>query len=130
MNRKGFTLIEVLIALVVLSVVTLSLTRVMGNFLHTVGTSTTRTVATAVAKEQIETVRATPDAGPSYSALVATYNGNTITGFPGFPNMVRTTRATRTVSAVPRRDFTTTTVTVTEPTMGAPVAVTIVVAAP
>lgn len=131
MRRNGFTLIEILVALVIVGSVALSLTKVMGQFMHTVGTTTSRTVATAVAEESIETIRATPDAAVLYNAIVGTYNGNTTTGFPGYPNMVRTIRAVRTSTAgPPRADYTTATVTVTEPTMGSPVTMTIVVAAP
>lgn len=130
MRRNGFTLIEILIALVVMSAVALGITRVMGQFTHVVGTSTTRTVATAVAQESIENIRATPDAAVNYAAIVGTYNGTSTTGFPGYANMTRTIRAVRTITTSPRADFTTVTVTVAEPTMGAPVAMTIVVAAP
>jgi type IV pilus modification protein PilV len=130
MRRNGFTLIEVLVALVVVGVVGLGITKIMGRFMHAVGTSTTRTVATAVAQESIETIRATPDAAVVYAAMVGTYNGTTTTGFPGYPYMNRTIRAVRTTAALPRADFTTATVTVTEPTMGTPVSMTIVVAAP
>jgi type II secretion system protein I len=130
MRRNGFTLIEILVALVIVGSVALSLTKVMGQFMHTVGTTTSRTVATAVAEESIETIRATPDAAVVYNTIVSTYNGNMTTGFPGYPNMVRTIRAVRTIAASPRADYTTATVTVTEPTMGSPVTLTIVVAAP
>ena len=87
MRRNGFTLIEILVALVIVGSVALSLTKVMGQFMHTVGTTTSRTVATAVAEESIETIRATPDAAVLYNAIVGTYNGNTTTGFPGYPNI-------------------------------------------
>ena len=126
MNRRGFSLIEVIIALVILAIISLSLGRFVGSFLHTVGVSSVKTVATAAAQEQIELVRATP----AYTSLVAAFNNNTVTGFPGYPNMTRLTRVTRTTGATPRRDYTTITVTVTEPSMTTPVNVTAVVAAP
>lgn len=125
-NRRGFTLIEVLIALIILSVVALGMGRFIGSFLHVVGTTSARTVATAAAVEQTELVRA----DNRYTTLVANYNNVTTTGFPGFPAMTLITRVTRTTGTTPRRDYTTITVRVTEPTMGAPVNVTIVVAAP
>lgn len=126
MNRRGFTLVEVLVALVILSVVALGLGRFVGSFLHTVGTSNAKTVATAVAREQAELIQA----NTVYTSLVGTYNNNTVTGFPGYPSMTRTTRVVRTTGNSPRRDYTTITVTVSEPTMGPPVNITIVVAAP
>ncbi|MBK8005688.1 MAG: prepilin-type N-terminal cleavage/methylation domain-containing protein [Gemmatimonadetes bacterium] len=129
MNRKGFTLVETLVALIILTVVALSLGRFVGNFLHVVGTSTMRTVATAVAQEQIETIRSQTSA-TAYPTMVSTYNNQTVTGFPGFAAMTRLTRVTRTTSNSPRADYTTITVTVSEPRMGTPVNLTVVVAAP
>ncbi|MDZ4864959.1 MAG: prepilin-type N-terminal cleavage/methylation domain-containing protein [Gemmatimonadota bacterium] len=129
MNRKGFTLIELLVAMVILTVVAMSLGRFVGNFLHAVGTSTVRTIGTAVATEQIELVRAR-NTTVSYPTLVATFNNANITGFPGYPRMQRTTRVVRTTRNVPQADYTTVTVTVTEPTMGTAINLTVVVAAP
>ncbi len=129
MNRKGFTLIETLVAMVILTVVALSLGRFVGHFLHAVGTSTVRTVGTAVATEQIELVRAR-NTTAAYPTLVATFNNVTTTGFPGYPSMQRRTRVVRTQTNTPRADYTTITVTVTEPTMGQPINLTVVVAAP
>lgn len=126
MNRKGFTLIEVLIAMIILTIVSVGLAKFVATFLHTVGTSTTKTVATAVAQEHLENIRA----NQSYTTLVATFNGNVQVGFPGYPAMTRTTRVVRTTGLVPRRDYTTITVQVSEQTMGTPINVTIVVAAP
>jgi len=126
MNRRGFTLIEVLIAMVILTIVSVGLAKFVGTFLHTVGTSTAKTVATAVAQEHLEIIRA----DPNYTGLVGTYNGNTVVGFPGYPSMTRTTRVVRTTGNNPRRDYTRVTVQVSEPTMGTPINVTIVVAAP
>jgi prepilin-type N-terminal cleavage/methylation domain-containing protein len=125
-DRRGFTLIEVMIALVILTIVSVCLGKFVGSFLHAVGTSTTKTVATAVAQEQLEIIRA----DPNYANLVATYHGQTTVGFPGYAAMSRTTRVVRTTGNAPRRDYTTITVTVSEPTMGTPINVTVVVAAP
>jgi Tfp pilus assembly protein PilV len=118
-----------MIAMVILSVIALSLGRFVGNFLHAVGTSTVRTVATEVAQEQIENIRYQSTTS-LYGSIVATYNNVTTTGFPGYPNMVRTTRILRTINVAPRRDYTTVTVTVTEPTMGTAVNTTTVIGSP
>ncbi|HWA15264.1 MAG TPA: type II secretion system protein [Gemmatimonadales bacterium] len=129
MGRRGFTLIEVIVALVILSIVALSLGRFVGNFSHAVTTSTVRTVSVAVAQEHLDSVlaAATPTVYPN---LVSTFNGTSATGFPGYPAMTRTTRVTRYLTASPPRDHTVVTVTVTEPTMGNPVSLTSAVAAP
>ena len=49
MERRGFTLIEVMLAVVILTTVLISVARYTGQFLHTVSTSTVRTVAAEVA---------------------------------------------------------------------------------
>jgi prepilin-type N-terminal cleavage/methylation domain-containing protein len=125
-DRRGFTLIEILIAMVILTIISVGLGKFVATFLHTVGTSTAKTVATAVAQEQLELIRA----DPSYTSLVANWNGQTTNGFPGYASMTRTTRVVRTTGNNPRRDYTRITVAVSEPTMGTPVNVTIVIAAP
>lgn len=129
MNRRGFTLVEVLVAVIILGVVAMSLGRFMGGFLHAVGTSSTRTAAVAVAEERLDSVRVSATTS-TYATLVASFNNSNTTGFPGYPNMVRATRVVRTTANNPRTDFTTITVTVSEPTMGTPVNLTTVVAAP
>jgi prepilin-type N-terminal cleavage/methylation domain-containing protein len=125
-DRRGFTLIEIMIAMVILTIISVGLAKFVATFLHTVGTSTAKTVATAVAQEQLEMIRA----DPSYTTLVTNYNNLTTNGFPGYGSMSRTTRVVRTTGNNPRRDYTKVTVTVSEPTMGTPVAVTIVIGAP
>jgi hypothetical protein len=90
------------------------LARFAGEFLHAVGTSTTRTLAASVARERLEEVRA----DPTYP-LPATWAGTAI-GFPDYPNMSRITRVTRVTGAAPVRDYTIVSVKVTEPTMMRP----------
>ncbi len=125
MERRGFTLIEVMLAVVILTTVLVSMARYTGQFLHTVSTSTVRTVAAEVARERISLV----DMDPSYTTLAAVWAG-TQTGFPGYPQMSRITTVSRVTGAVPVRDYTVVTVRVTEPTMGQAIDVTTVVAQP
>jgi prepilin-type N-terminal cleavage/methylation domain-containing protein len=125
MRRQGFTLIEVMMALVILGVTLVSIARYNGQFLHTVSTSSVRTVAAEVARERVGLI----DMDPSYNTLGATWGG-TQTGFPGYPNMVRTTTVNRVTGTAPPRDYTVITVQVTEPTMGPAIDVTTVVAQP
>lgn len=125
MERRGFTLIEVMLAVVLLVIVLTSLARYTGQFLHTVSTSTIRTVAAEVARERISLV----DMDPSYTTLAATWAA-TETGFPSYPRMVRTTTVSRITGTTPPRDYTIVTVRVTEPTMGQAIDVTTVVAQP
>jgi prepilin-type N-terminal cleavage/methylation domain-containing protein len=125
MERRGFTLIEVMLAVVLLVIVLTSLARYTGQFLHTVSTSTIRTVAAEVARERISLV----DMDPSYTTLAAIWAA-TETGFPGYPRMVRTTTVSRVTGVTPPRDYTIVTVRVTEPTMGQAIDVTTTVAQP
>ncbi len=125
-RSRGFTLIEIMIAIIILTIVSVSLAKFVATFLHAVGTSTTKTIATEVAQERLEVIRADPD----YVNLVTNYNNVTTVGFPGYPSMTRVTTVARTTGNAPRRDYTKVTVQVSEPTMGTPVNVTIVVAAP
>jgi prepilin-type N-terminal cleavage/methylation domain-containing protein len=129
--ERGFSLIEVVIAIIILSIVSLSLGKFVGKFSHAVGTSTARTTAVSVAQEQIETIKTQGNSNTAlYAGLVGTYNNASLTGFPGYPSMNRMTRVVRTTGGNPPRDFTTITVTVSEPTMGTPVSITTVMAAP
>jgi prepilin-type N-terminal cleavage/methylation domain-containing protein len=128
-NRRGFSLIEVIVALVILTIVAMSLGRFVANFTHAVSTSTVRTVAVAVAQERVDSIiaSATPTVYPNLATL---FDGSGSTGFPGYPAMSRTTRVVRRTDTAPRKDYTIITVTVTEPSMGNPISLTNVVAAP
>lgn len=125
MERRGFSLIEVMLAVVILGVVLVGVARYTGQFLHTVSTSTVRTVAAEVARERVSLV----DMDPSYTTLGATWAG-TQTGFPGYPNMTRVTTVSRVTGNAPPRDYTIVTVRVTEPTMSQAIDVTTMVAQP
>jgi prepilin-type N-terminal cleavage/methylation domain-containing protein len=121
-NRRGFSLIEVMVALVILSIVLLGLGRFVASFLHTVGTTTTKTAATEAASGYMAAIQA----DPTYP-LPAIYAG-TVTGIGSYPNMKRVTTTTRVNSG--GSDYTTVTVRVTEPTLRDTVNITTVVAAP
>jgi prepilin-type N-terminal cleavage/methylation domain-containing protein len=125
MRRRGFTLIELMLAIVLLTVVLTGVARYTGQYLHAVTTSTTRTAAAQIATEQVELVKA----DPSYLTLTAQWDG-TQTGFPGYPAMTRLTTVSRITGNTPPRDYTVVTVQVSEPTMGAPVNLTTVVGRP
>lgn len=125
MRRGGFTLVEMLLSIVILAIILASVARYTGQYLHTVTTSTTRTAAAEAARERIGLV----DMDPSYPTLAATWAGTQL-GMPGYPAMTRVTTVSRITGNAPQRDYTIVTVRVTEPTMGAPIDVTTVVASP
>lgn len=125
MKRDGFTLIEVLLALVMLTIVCVGMAKFVGTFIHTVSTSTTKTVATEVALQQLELIQADPQYPLPASYVVST------TGFAGYPAMNRTTVFLRNGGPTyTTKDYTVVTVRVTEPTMRDTVNVTAVVARP
>jgi prepilin-type N-terminal cleavage/methylation domain-containing protein len=111
MNRRGFTLVEILVAMIILLVVVVGLGRFAAGFTNSVTVSTTRTVATTVALEQLDLIRG----DPTYP-LPAGWAG-TVTGFPGYPRMSRRTVLQRIQSGVPSRDYTRVTVKVWEPSL-------------
>jgi prepilin-type N-terminal cleavage/methylation domain-containing protein len=125
MNRRGFTLIEVMLAVVLLTIVLAGIARYTAQYLHAVSTSTTRIAAAEIARERIGLI----DMDPSYTTLSAVWGG-TQTGFPGYPNMTRVTTVQRITGTAPARDYTVVTVQVTEPSIGTPIDVTTVVAQP
>jgi prepilin-type N-terminal cleavage/methylation domain-containing protein len=124
-DRRGFTLIEVMVALVLLVIVSLGLTQFTGSYIHSSANAGTRAIATEIARERIGLIRA----DPAYTSLASTWAGTT-TGFPGYPGMSRTTTVRRVTQTTPRQDYTLLTVLVTTPSLPQAVTLTAVVAAP
>lgn len=110
-NRAGFTLIEVLIAVTLLSLAVISLGQFMGKFQNATTKATILAVMTTVAKERLEMIRA----DPRYTTLNTRYgSGGTAdtTGFPGYSMIRRQTFLSRDQTGAPARDRTTVTVKV------------------
>ncbi len=111
MNRKGFTLIEVLIAVVLLSLAVISLGQFMGKFQNATAKATLLSTMTSIAKERIELIRG----DPRYATLATRFGSGAsadTTGFPGYSMIRRRTIVNRDVSGSPARDRTTVTVRV------------------
>lgn len=127
-SRSGFTLIEVMIAMILLVIVVTTMARFAGTFSRSMATSTVRVIATGVATGRLELVRA----DPRYSQLVSLYNsgaGADTTGFPHYPTMRRVTRVVRDQAG--GRDRTTVTVRVWDPQiLRDTISVTAVIASP
>lgn len=70
-SRRGFTLIEVMIAVVILGIAALSLMKVTSKMIRSVTDDRTRTLASASADARIAEVRA----WPTYSTLETKYAG-------------------------------------------------------
>ncbi|MES2123964.1 MAG: prepilin-type N-terminal cleavage/methylation domain-containing protein [Gemmatimonadota bacterium] len=128
-KRNGFTLLEVLLAIVILVVVATTTARFAGDFSRAMSKSSVRVTASAVAADRLELIRA----DPRYPRLVSLYGtgaGADTTGFPGYAQMRRTTTIVRDQSGTPPRDRTTLTVRVSDPSLKDTVAVTTVIASP
>lgn len=126
---RGFTLIEILVAIVVLSLVAIGVARYSGLFGRALGNASVRVVAAGIAEDHLQLIAA----DPRYTSLVSLYNvgtGADTTGFTDYPNMHRKTFVVRDQSGSPARDRTTVTVRVTDPSMKDTVAVTSVIASP
>ena len=125
-GERGVTLIEVIIAMLILTVVLLGMGSFAVNFTRTVSRSDARTIAVNLASQRISEVRS----APNYSTLEATYIATeaSIAGFTGYS---RVTQIVLTGGPRPTytSDFKTVTVTVTAPGIN-PVKKTVVVAAP
>lgn len=124
---RGFTLVELLIALVILTIVVTSTARFAANFSRAMGHASIRTIATGVAVGRLELIRA----DPRYTRLNTLYGsgaGADTSGFSGYATMRRKTSMVRDTSS--SRDFTTVTVFVTHPAMDDTVAVTATIARP
>lgn len=125
MKRQGFTLIEIMVAIVVLAAVLLGAGQFTARFIHATAISQATTVAADLARERLQSI--TTD--PGYTTLGARWTGTT-TGFPDYPSMTMTTTIQRITGVAPRRDYTVVTVQVTEPTLAAPVRLTSIVGQP
>ncbi len=121
-RRAGFTLVEVMIALVILTIAALSLMRVTSRMIRGVTDDRTRTIASASADARIAEVRV----WPTYSTLEAKYAG-TETSTP-IPGLTRVTTIVRTGGIGQPNDFKRITVTVSGTGLNSPVTRTITIA--
>lgn len=128
-HRDGFTLIEVLLAVVIMVIVATTVARFAGDFSKGMTKSSLRVVASGVAADRLELMRA----DPRYTRLGTIYgtgSGADTTGFPGYSLMRRITNVLRDQTGTPARDRTTITVRVIDPGLTDTVAVTAVIASP
>ena len=125
--RRGMTLIEVMIAIVILSGAMLGLAKFGGKFEHTTATASDMSLASDLAVARVEQIKAYR----VYTSLVATYN-NVSETFPvdpvykGFTRLTKVTRCAGCPTAT--NDYTTVTVTVSGRSLVAPIAKTTIIA--
>lgn len=121
-NQNGFTLVEVMIALLILAVVMLGVAGTTGAVLLQAAEDDRETTAVELVHDRIEVVLTDPD----YEGLEDEYAGAE-NGLPGAPDMTRTTTITSmTVPGEGAIDAKKVSVKVTGDGLGEPVARTVV----
>ncbi|HEV7705516.1 MAG TPA: prepilin-type N-terminal cleavage/methylation domain-containing protein [Gemmatimonadaceae bacterium] len=129
MRQRGFSLVEIMVALTILMIIILGLANTTISFLHETTTDTVRVRAQSFADMRIAEVRGYSD----YAGLVATFN-STDTPESGF---TRVTKVVRDISATtpcsnpppgcPKNDVTRITVTVNNAGLSVPIARTLAI---
>ncbi len=125
MSRRGFTLVEVMIALVILLVVLMGFSQMTASMVHTVATSDRQEAAVQLVHDRLEQVRL----APHYAALESLYVAHE-TSFPTLPGFTRITQIVHTGGPGLALDYKKVTVTVSGRGLLVPVSRTITVAAP
>jgi prepilin-type N-terminal cleavage/methylation domain-containing protein len=125
MRRAGFTLVEVMVALVILLGVVLGIAQVTARMVHTVATSDVQLTAVQLAEDRLAQVQLDPD----YADLEANY-ATTESTLPGEPGFTRTTAIVHFGGAGQPQDYKKVTVSVTGPGLLAPITRTVAVGAP
>jgi len=120
-GRRGVTLIEVMIALVILTGALLSMGSFMTSFAHDTTLDTAAALASDLAVARIETMKGSG----SYATLEHDYEGTAAS--PDHPGYTIVTELRRVRSGID--DYTVVTVTVTSPTLERPVKKTTIVSA-
>jgi prepilin-type N-terminal cleavage/methylation domain-containing protein len=120
--RRGMTLIEVMIALSIVTSAMLGLGAFLPNFMHVSAKGTILSAASDLAVSRLETIKT----WPTYSSLETTYNA-TESSFANCRGCSRVTLILHTTNAT--ADYKTVTVTVSGPNITTPVAKTTVIAA-
>jgi prepilin-type N-terminal cleavage/methylation domain-containing protein len=120
--RRGMTLIEVMIALSIITTAMLGLGAFLPNFMHVSAQGTIQSAASDIAVTQVETIKA----WPTYSTL-STFAATTSTGLTNCLGCTRVTAVTHTLTTT--ADYETISVTVSGPNIAVPVEKTTVIAA-
>jgi type II secretion system protein I len=122
-SRAGFTLIEVLMAVVILAILTLGLMANSGKMIRGVTDDRARTLAATAADERIARIRVWPNYA-TLDTFVAVENNTPL------PGWTRTTTIVRTGGVAQTNDFKRATVVVTGPGLPVPITRTVALAAP
>lgn len=117
MRRNGFSLIEVMVSLVILTVAILGIQGVAGNMLGMLGTSERRALAMRLAEDRIGQIRL-----EQVYTNIGSYAGteNPVTGWPGFKR-ITTVQQLRDSTALGITDYKKVAVTVSAPGIVKPI---------
>src|SRR5665213_2922796 len=128
-RKRGFSLVEIMVALTILMIIILGLANTTISFLHETTIDTVRVRAQSFADMRIAEVRGYP----TYDNLTTTFN-NTDTPEAGFTRQTQVVRDKSATAACtnpppgcPKNDITRITVTVTNAGLAAPVARTLAI---
>ena len=126
-GRAGFTIVEILLALLLLSFVVLGFQAATGQIIHYAAQSDRSLVASQLARDRLELIRMDTD----YDGLEARYEA-TETQMAGFPGLKRQTVITHVMDTLATGilDYQRITVTITGGGLRAPISRSLVVAAP
>lgn len=124
-NERGFTLIEVMMALTIIAGVLLAMGAATASFVHEVAVGNRNAMALQLVDDRIEAVQT----DPNYAGLDTAYAG-TETDFPTLPGYTRTTTILAVGGAGQSVNYKKVTVTVAGPGLADRVARTITVGAP
>ncbi|MFL5580632.1 MAG: hypothetical protein ACJ8AO_09670 [Gemmatimonadaceae bacterium] len=122
------TLVEVIVAIVILVGATLTMGGFVSRFAHTTSVAEVRATAAEIAAERLEAIKQ----APAYATIEATYEGvdSTLAGRPGYRRATVVNRVTRRDPATGGvDDYALVTVVVTHAALAAPVRKTTVVSA-
>ena len=120
-RRSGMTLIEVMIALVILTGALLGMGKFITSFSHATSDGALSSVASDLVLDRLETIKGSN----SYLALDG-YNATEL-AIPGFAGYKRVTQVTRTLDGT--EDYKAVTVTVSNPGLSTPVKKSTIIAA-
>ena len=120
-RRSGMTLIEVMIALVILTGALLGMGKFITSFSHATSDGALSSVASDLVLDRLETIK-----GSNSYALLDSYNATEL-AIPGFTGYKRVTQVTRTLNAT--TDYKAITVTVSNPGLNTPVKKSTIIAA-
>ena len=122
MDSRGFTLIEIMMALVVLTIAILGLATSTSGFMHVVTVGQARSTAIQLAQQRIEQIQM----DPYYAGLDSAFGGTET----NLPSLAGYTRITTIVPSTDSLDYKTITVSVIDPTAADTIRRTVIVAAP